>query len=253
MRKLIAAGNWKMNLTATEAWGLVGGVLESFADNNREDVHVLFAPSYPFLSQVVELAASHDRVHVAAQNLYQEESGAFTGEVSASQLVSIGVTHVLIGHSERRQYFGESNQLLAKKVDIALAHGLTPVYCFGETLEEREAGNTLSVNKSQISEGLFHLSEESFKKVILAYEPVWAIGTGKTASPEQAQEVHQYLRGLVRDQYSDATANDTTILYGGSVKPDNAAELFAKADIDGGLVGGASLKAGDFAEIIKGF
>ena len=130
MRKLIAAGNWKMNLTATEAWGLVGGVLESFADNNREDVHVLFAPSYPFLSQVVELAASHDRVHVAAQNLYQEESGAYTGEVSASQLVSIGVTHVLIGHSERRQYFGESNQLLAKKVDIALAHGLTPVYCF---------------------------------------------------------------------------------------------------------------------------
>lgn len=250
MRKLIAAGNWKMNLTSTEAWGLVGGVLESFADNQKDSVHVIFSPSYPYLSQVVELASSHDRVHVAAQNLHQEEGGAYTGEISASMLTSVGVTHVIIGHSERRQYFGEDNALLAAKIDIALAHGLTPIYCVGETLEQREAGQTLDVNRAQISEGSFHLSSADFSKLIIAYEPVWAIGTGKTASPEQAQEVHAFIRSLISEKYGNEVADNTSILYGGSVKPGNALELFSQPDIDGGLVGGASLKAADFNGII---
>ncbi|MDX2250398.1 MAG: triose-phosphate isomerase [Bacteroidia bacterium] len=251
MRKKIAAGNWKMNLTSAEAGSLAGGVLEAFAGNTKENVQVIFAPSYPYLPQIVKLAASHDRAFVSAQNLHQEESGAYTGEISASMLTSIGVTHVIIGHSERRQYFGETNAVLAAKINRALAHGLVPIYCIGETLAEREAGKTLEVNRIQLSEGAFHLDATNFGKLIVAYEPVWAIGTGKTASPAQAQEVHQYIRSLITEKYGASVAENTSILYGGSVKAANAPELFSQADIDGGLVGGASLNVADFAGIIQ--
>lgn len=250
MRKKIAAGNWKMNLTAAEAWSLAGGVLEAFEGNTKENAQVIFAPSYPYLSKVVELAASNDRVFVAGQNLHQEESGAYTGEISAAMLTSIGVTHVIIGHSERRQYFGENNAILAAKINRALAHGLVPIYCIGETLEERESGKTMEVNSTQLSEGAFHLDAENFSKLIIAYEPVWAIGTGKTASPAQAQEVHANIRSLISEKYGDGVADQISLLYGGSVKAANAAELFSQEDIDGGLVGGASMNAAEFAGII---
>ncbi|MEO0471753.1 MAG: triose-phosphate isomerase [Bacteroidota bacterium] len=251
MRKLIAAGNWKMNLDAEGAQSLASEVVNLFQDEYNGSAEVIFGVPFPFLHLVHHQLKDNPKVHLAAQNLHQAEKGAFTGETSASMLKSVGVTHVIIGHSERRQYFGEDNALLAEKVNTALAAGLTPIYCFGETLEQREAGNTLAINESQVSEGLFHLSPEDFGKVILAYEPVWAIGTGLTASPDQAQEVHAFLRGLVKGKYGEAVADDTTILYGGSVKPANASDLFAKSDIDGGLVGGASLKSRDFTEIIK--
>ncbi|MEZ4824703.1 MAG: triose-phosphate isomerase [Bacteroidia bacterium] len=250
MRKKIAAGNWKMNLTAPEAWSLAENVINAFKGNTKANAQVIFAPPYPYLAKVVEMAAGNDRVLVSAQNLHQAENGAYTGEISASMLTSIGVTHVILGHSERRQYFGESNSLLASKIDKALAHGLVPIYCIGETLEERESGQTLDVNRKQLSEGAFHLDAANFSKLIIAYEPVWAIGTGKTASPAQAQEVHGFIRSLIAEQYGLDVAGQTSILYGGSVKAANAAELFTQPDIDGGLVGGASLIAADFAGII---
>ncbi|RMG66447.1 MAG: triose-phosphate isomerase [Bacteroidetes bacterium] len=251
MRKKIAAGNWKMHLTSDQAQALVSEVVNMYHNEYHGDAEVIFAPSYPFLSQIHHLVKDVDKVHLSAQNLHEAEQGAYTGEVSASQLTSVGVTHVIIGHSERRQYQQESNALLASKIDIALAHGLTPIYCIGETLEQREAGNTLDVIRTQMTDGCFHLDAEAFGKLIIAYEPVWAIGTGVTASPDQAQEVHAFIRQLIRDKYGAQVADDCSILYGGSVKPSNAAELFAMADIDGGLVGGAALKSRDFTDIIK--
>ncbi|MDP5169756.1 MAG: triose-phosphate isomerase [Bacteroidia bacterium] len=251
MRKKIAAGNWKMNLSPKEAQALTSEVITMAQAEYTGHAEVIFAPPFPYLSMVHHLMKEAKGFHLAAQTLHEAESGAYTGETSAAMIVAVGATHVLIGHSERRQYFGEGNDLLAKKVDQALKHGLVPVYCLGETLEEREAGETLSVNREQLAGGLFHLSAEDFSKVILAYEPVWAIGTGKTASPEQAQEVHAFLRAEVRAQYGEEIAENCTILYGGSVKPDNAKELFSNPDIDGGLVGGASLKSRDFTEILK--
>lgn len=250
MRKNIAAGNWKMNTDPTSATALVEGVLAGFAEY-KGGAEVIFSPPMPFLAMVAAQTAGTASVHVAAQNLHQEESGAYTGETAAAMLTAIGVSHVLIGHSERREYFHEDNALLAAKIDRALAHGLVPVYCIGETLEQREAGQMLDVIRAQVSEATFHLDATAFGKLIVAYEPVWAIGTGVTASPEQAQEVHQFIRGLIAEKYGDTVANDTSILYGGSVKPSNAAEIFAKPDIDGGLVGGASLKTDDFVAIIN--
>ena len=251
MRKLIAAGNWKMNLTAQEAADLTSALVSNLSDYSG-NAQVVLSPPYPYLSQIVAIAAKKEGlISVSAQNLHQESKGAYTGEVAASMLTSIGVTHAIIGHSERRAYFQEDNALLAKKVDAALAHGLTPIYCIGETLEQREANQTLDVIRSQVQEGSFHLTAEDFGKVVIAYEPVWAIGTGKTATPHQAQEVHAFIRNLISDQYSPSVADDITILYGGSVKPANASELFAQADIDGGLVGGASLKADSFTAIIR--
>ena len=249
MRKNIAAGNWKMNTSPASARELVQGVLAGYKSYSG-GAEVIFSPPMPFLAMVAEGVGDTPGVHVAAQNLHQAESGAYTGETAASMLTAIGVSHVLIGHSERREYFHEDNALLAAKIDRALAHGLTPIYCIGETLQQREAGQMLDVIRTQVSEGAFHLDAAAFGKLVIAYEPVWAIGTGVTASPEQAQEVHQFIRSLITEKYGDAVANDTSILYGGSVKPDNAAELFAKPDIDGGLVGGASLKAADFVAII---
>jgi triosephosphate isomerase len=251
MRKKIAAGNWKMNLSLTEAQKLVSEIVHMFKDEYRGDAEVIFGPSFPYLPSIHHLTKHYDRIHLAAQNMHEAESGAFTGEVSAEMLDSVGVSHVILGHSERRQYFQESNALLAKKADQALAHGLQVIFCIGETLEQREAGKTLEVVRTQLQEGIFHLRGSSFSRVIIAYEPIWAIGTGVTASPEQAQEVHAYIRKLIDEKYGISAALDTSILYGGSVKPDNAAELFAKPDIDGGLVGGASLKSRDFMEIIK--
>ena len=249
MRKLIAAGNWKMNLTAQEASELASSLAGNLSDYSGK-AEVIIAPSFPYLSQIVADTAASDLISVSAQNLHQEVKGAYTGETAAPMLTSIGVTHVIIGHSERRAYFHEDNALLAQKINTALAHGLTPIYCIGETLEQREAKQTLDVIRSQVEEGSFHLSEEDYGKIIIAYEPVWAIGTGKTATPEQAQEVHAFIRSLIAEKFATSVADSMTILYGGSVKPANAAELFSQPDIDGGLVGGASLKADSFTEIV---
>lgn len=251
MRKNIAAGNWKMNLGSEQAHSLTSEILTMVQAEYTGKAEVIVSPASPFLAQVQHLLKDAEGFYVAAQNLHQEDGGAYTGEVSASMLTSIGITHVLVGHSERRQYNGEGNALLASKVDKALEHGLVPIYCLGETLEQREAGKALDTNKEQLHEGLFHLDAEAFGKVILAYEPVWAIGTGVTASPEQAQEVHAFLRAEIAAKYGATVADDCTILYGGSVKPANADELFSQADIDGGLVGGASLKSRDFTDIVK--
>lgn len=251
MRTRIAAGNWKMNLTAQEAEALATALVSNLADY-QGSAKMILSPPFPYLSQIVAATASKsDLISVAAQNVHQEAKGAYTGDTAASMIASVGATHVIIGHSERRTYYQESNALLASKIDIALANGLTPIYCIGETLDQREAGQTLDVIRAQVEEGSFHLSDAQFAEVIVAYEPVWAIGTGKTATPDQAQEVHAFIRGLISDKYGASIADDTTILYGGSVKPANANELFAQADIDGGLVGGASLKADAFTAIIE--
>lgn len=251
MRTKIAAGNWKMNLDQNTGKELVQGVVDAFQKLGKANTSVIFAPAYPFLAQAAAQVADIDHVYVAAQNLHQAEKGAFTGEVSASMLTSIGVTHCILGHSERRQYFDEDNALLATKVDQALAHGLIPIFCMGETLEQREAGHTLEVVTQQIEEALFHLSSDQISTLILAYEPVWAIGTGKTATPAQAQEVHAAIRGLFAEKYGAEIAQGISILYGGSVKPGNAEEICQQPDIDGGLVGGASLKVPDFTSIIE--
>lgn len=250
MRKTIIAGNWKMNKTAEEAMGLVSEIVNIHRDEVNNNAEVVIIPPYVHLSGVYGLLKS-SAVKLGAQNCSEHESGAYTGEVSAAMLASYKTTYVIIGHSERRQYYGEINDLLAKKVNIALAHGLTPIYCCGETIEQRNAGQHFSVNETQISEGLFHLSADDMKKVVIAYEPVWAIGTGVTATSEQAQEVHAFIRSLLEKKYGTDVAQSITIQYGGSMKPDNAKELLSQPDIDGGLIGGASLKARDFIEIIK--
>ncbi|GAB4408649.1 MAG: triose-phosphate isomerase [Bacteroidia bacterium] len=251
MRKKIAAGNWKMHLDAKGAQSLTREVIDMYQTEYQGTAEVVFAPSFPFLPLVHHLIKDVKGVHLAGQNLYQEVQGAYTGEVSAAMLASVGAGFVIIGHSERRQYFGEENSLLARKIDQALAHGLRPIYCIGESLAQREAGRTLDVNRTQLANGAFHLDAAAFGQVVIAYEPIWAIGTGVTATPEQAQEVHAFIRAQIAAQYGEAVAGDTTILYGGSVKADNAKELFAQHDIDGGLVGGASLKSREFVEIIK--
>ncbi|MEL7341576.1 MAG: triose-phosphate isomerase [Bacteroidota bacterium] len=251
MRKLIAAGNWKMNLTAEAAQSLASEVVHNFQAEYQGSAEVIMGVPFPYLPLIHHLVKDNSKIHLAAQTLHEADKGAFTGETSAQMLTSVGVTHVIIGHSERRAIYGEGNALLASKVDQALANNLVPIFCIGETLEQREAGNTLAVNAEQLSEGTFHLDAEAFGKLIVAYEPVWAIGTGRTASPEQAQEVHASIRAQISEKYGAAVADNTTILYGGSVKPANAESLFGQPDIDGGLVGGASLKSRDFTEIIK--
>jgi len=190
---------------------------------------------------------------VAAQNMHQNSNGAYTGEVSAAMLLSVGVDIVILGHSERRAYFHETNELLAKKVTTAISNDMTAIFCFGEELEDRKTGNHFKLVESQLKEGLFHLSDGDWKNIVLAYEPVWAIGTGETASPEQAQEMHAFIRKIVADGYSKEIANNVSILYGGSVKPDNASEIFGKPDVDGGLIGGAALNAESFVAIINAF
>lgn len=253
MRQKIVAGNWKMNKTFDEAQKLASEVVNMVEDEVKDEVKVILCPPSLFLGTVNTLTAKSSKVSVAAQNCNENASGAFTGEISASMVKSLEVENVVLGHSERREYFGETDEQLAKKVSAILENGLTPIFCCGETLETRESGKHFDFVCKQLTEGLFHLGEEDFKKVIIAYEPIWAIGTGVTASSEQAQEMHQKLRAHLASKYGESVAQSTSILYGGSCKPGNAKELFGQADVDGGLIGGASLKARDFVDIIKSF
>ena len=252
MRKKIVAGNWKMNKTLEEAKSLTSEVMGMVADEVKGNTVVILGVPFPYLLTIKNQLGANATITVAAQNCSDAEWGAYTGEVSAPMLKSMGIPYVIIGHSERRQYFGENGKLLAKKVDVALANGLTPIFCCGEPLEIREAGTHEALVKEQVAESLFHLSAETLQKVVIAYEPVWAIGTGKTATSQQAQEMHAVIRKHLASKYSATVAAEISILYGGSVKADNAKELFSCEDVDGGLVGGASLKAREFTEIIKG-
>jgi len=253
MRKKIIAGNWKMNLDYNEGMALFSEIANMVKDEITGSQQAVICSPFIHLSSLVQLAKGYDKIAVGAQNAHQNESGAYTGEISAKMVKSTGAAYVILGHSERRQYFGEDNQLLAQKTDTALANGLKPIFCIGETLEEREGEQHFDVIKTQLQEGIFHLSTEQFAQVVLAYEPVWAIGTGKTASAEQAQEIHAFIREEIANNYNQEVADNTTILYGGSCNPKNAAELFAQPDIDGGLIGGASLKSRDFLDIVKVF
>lgn len=247
MRKTIIAGNWKMNHTGSEAKETITGLVNRTKEGTKAEV--VIAPVFPYLPMAVELTKG-SQIHVAAQNMHWEESGAFTGEVSPAMLVDIGVTHVIIGHSERRTYFNETDETVNKKVKAALAHHLTPIVCCGETLEQREEGIMQSWIEGQIENALEGISADDMANVVIAYEPIWAIGTGKTATAAQAQEVCAIIRKKIAALYSQQVADTVSILYGGSVKGGNVAELTGSPDIDGGLVGGASLKVDDFMAII---
>lgn len=251
MRKNIVAGNWKMNTTLQEGIELAKGVKASL-EGKTPKCDVILGVPFTHLASVAEVVKGTD-IKVSAENCAAEAKGAYTGEVSASMVKSTGATHVILGHSERRSYYGETSEILTNKVRQALDNGLEIIFCIGEVLEERESGDHFAVVEKQVKEGLFGLSEEEFRHVVLAYEPVWAIGTGKTATSEEAQEMHAHIRKVVAGKYGDKIADDTTILYGGSAKASNAPELFAKPDVDGGLIGGASLKADDFLPIIEAF
>ena len=253
MRKNIVAGNWKMNTDLQEGLALAKEINTLVAKGlNDPKTGVVVAPPFTHLSAINEVIDT-DKICLASQNCATEEKGAFTGEVSVKMLKSVGVKAVILGHSERRSYYRENNETLLKKVNVVLANELKPIFCCGEVLEEREANIHFKVVKEQIENVLFTLSSDAFKKVIIAYEPVWAIGTGKTATSEQAQEIHAFIRTLVSEKYGTEIANDTTILYGGSCKASNAKELFGKPDVDGGLIGGASLVAEEFLGIVNAF
>lgn len=251
MRQKIVAGNWKMNKTLKEANILASEVMAMVADEVKGNVKVIFCTPFPYLLPIKNQLGSNSRISVAAQNCSEHESGAYTGEVSAAMLKSMDIPYVILGHSERRQYFGEDGKLLAKKIDVALKHGLSPIFCCGEPLEIREKGTHEQLVKQQVEESLFHLSTENLQKIVIAYEPVWAIGTGKTATAQQAQDMHAVIRKHLAGKYGQGIADSISILYGGSVNAANAKELFANADVDGGLVGGASLKSREFTDIIK--
>ncbi len=246
-RKKIIAGNWKMNLLPGEGIALVNQLVQTQVP---EGARVVLCPPFIHLGTVGALIHEAPGFYLGAQNCHQEGQGAYTGEVAAKMLRAIGVEYVILGHSERREYFGEDDVLLAKKVDRALQEGLTPIFCCGEALEIRNSGTHVVHVARQLEASLFHLQAADFEKIVIAYEPIWAIGTGQTASPLQAQEMHAAIRTLLVSKYGTQVASNTSILYGGSVGAGNAAELFAQPDVDGGLVGGASLKAGDFAQII---
>ena len=248
MRKKIVAGNWKMNNDSQQTQALLSDILNKRPQDTATKIVV--APTFVNLQSAV-IQTKGSNVIVAAQNMHQAESGAFTGEISVGMLKGIDVNTVILGHSERRAYFGETNSILAEKVNTALKHNLTIIFCFGEELADRQSGNHFNVVESQLREGLFHIGESQWTNVVLAYEPVWAIGTGETASPEQAQEMHNFIRTLIKENVSADVSENTSILYGGSVKPDNAKEIFSKPDVDGGLIGGAALKADDFLAIVN--
>ncbi len=249
MRKKIVAGNWKMNNEYNEGVSLFSEIVNMVRDERTgNQIAVICSPAI-HLHSLAQL--SNGVVKIGAQDSHQKESGAYTGEISAKMIKSTGAEYVIIGHSERRQYFAESDALLAEKTITALANDLTPIFCIGETLDERNNGSHFQVIETQLNNGVFGLSAEDFSKVVLAYEPVWAIGTGLTATPEQAQEIHAFIRAKVEAKYGVQVANDTTILYGGSCNAKNAPELFSQKDIDGGLIGGASLKSRDFTDIVK--
>jgi len=250
MRKQIAAANWKMNLSLTEAETLLNELLatdHTIADNQE----AIFAVPAIYIPLATQKLTGKKNVFVAAQNCHQKAAGAYTGELSASMLASVGVKHIVLGHSERREYFNESDALLAEKVDAVLAINSTPIFCCGEPLSIREAGTQNNFVETQLKNSLFHLNADQITKVVIAYEPIWAIGTGKTATSEQAQEIHAYIRSVFATKYGQSIADQISILYGGSVKAANAVELFSQNDVDGGLVGGASLIANEFAAIIN--
>lgn len=250
MRKQIAAANWKMNCTYQQGEELLDNILGeqiALADHQQ----VVFAVPFPYLIMANSEVAEEKNYFIAAQNCYNKKSGAYTGEVSAEMLHSIGIKYCVLGHSERREYFQESNKTLAEKLDLCLENGITPIFCCGEPLSIREAGTQNSHVELQLKESLFHLPENVISKIVIAYEPIWAIGTGKTATSDQAQEMHAHLRSVLAKQYGPVLANTIPILYGGSVKANNAADIFSRPDVDGGLVGGASLNAAEFIAIIK--
>ena len=249
MRKQIVAGNWKMNNDYVDSEQLVSKLLEQYTESETE---VIIAPPFTSLLCSSNLLKG-SRINVAAQNMHYAENGAYTGEISAGMLKSIGVDTVILGHSERRAYFKETDSLLAKKVDAALKNNMRIIFCFGEELSDRKSGNEEAIVEGQIKNALFHLPASAWTKMVLAYEPVWAIGTGETASPEQAQDMHAFIRKTIENKYSSALALDVSILYGGSVKPANAKEIFSKEDVDGGLIGGAALDVSQFTAIINAF
>lgn len=250
MRKQIAAANWKMNLTLQQGAQLLDDIIAKPHDL-KEDQLAVFAVPFPYLAMAQQKIEGKKNVFVAAQNCYSKKSGAYTGEVSVEMLQSLGIQYVVLGHSERREYFNESNQLLADKVNICLEYNMTPIFCCGEPLSIREANTQNEFVAKQLEESLFHLSAGQIQKVVIAYEPIWAIGTGKTATSEQAQEMHAALRGQFEAKYGKEVADNISILYGGSVKAANAKEIFSQPDVDGGLVGGASLIADEFVAIIN--
>jgi triosephosphate isomerase len=250
MRKKIVAGNWKMNTTVAEGVQLAKEIVASLGEV-PQDVNLVVAPPFTHLAPVAEVL-NGTPIALSAQNCADKAKGAFTGEIAATMLASVGCTYTLLGHSERRQYYGETSETLVAKMNLALENGLAPIYCIGEMLAEREAGKHFDVVRAQIEEVLFGLTAEQMAKVVVAYEPVWAIGTGVTATSEQAQEIHAYVRGVLAEKFGEL-ANDIVILYGGSCNPKNAQELFAQPDIDGGLIGGAALVAENFIAIAKSY
>jgi triosephosphate isomerase len=250
MRKTIVAGNWKMNMDLEEGLSLARSLDQYFRNTPSGKTEVIICTPFIHLTGVSDIIKGGS-IKLGAQNCASEVSGAFTGEVSASMIKSTGAEYVIIGHSERRSYYHEDNDMLSKKTGIALDTGLNVIFCCGEVKDEREAGVHFNIVKCQLEEGLFSLDAEKMEKIIIAYEPVWAIGTGLTATPDQAQEMHKHIRNLVRDKYGDSVSDNMTILYGGSCKPSNAAEIFSNPDVDGGLIGGASLKKDDFVAIVE--
>ncbi len=252
MRKKIVAGNWKMNLDYGQAKSLLQTLIQQ-KDDYEKDVELIICPTPIYASVFAELLNDHKWLHLGSQNCYHTNEGAFTGEISPSQLKSLEVGYCLVGHSERRDSFNESYEFLTKKVDALLKTGITPIFCCGEQIQVRESNVYKEFVMKQIEDSLFHLKPEEFEKVIIAYEPIWAIGTGKTATSEEAQEIHALIRARIAKHYGDKVAGNTSIIYGGSCKPENAKELFSQKDIDGGLIGGASLDAASFMEISKSF
>ncbi len=249
MRAQIVAGNWKMNNDLAQTEALIVDLKKQERTSNAE---VMIAPTFTNLHKASEVLTANT-IEVIAQNMHFASNGAYTGEVSASMLKSIGIKTVILGHSERRAYFNETDELLAQKVDAALENGIRVIFCFGEELNDRKSENHENVVEGQIKKALFHLEADAYKNIVLAYEPVWAIGTGETASPEQAQDMHKFIRKTLADNYGDNVADIVSILYGGSVKPANAKEIFSKPDVDGGLIGGAALNADDFFVIVNAF
>lgn len=249
MRRKIVAGNWKMNKGFSEAEDLIASITDALQEVELKNVDVIICPPAIYLEMATDIA-EESVFAVGAQNVYPADSGAFTGEISPAMLADLEVEYCIVGHSERRKYFGESNEFLAQKVDALLKHEVVPIFCCGEVLPEREAGRHFEVVKQQLESSLFHLPAEDFLSVVIAYEPVWAIGTGVTATKEQAQEMHAYIRELVLKRYGTEAANEITILYGGSCNAKNAKELFSQPDVDGGLIGGASLNAEEFMAIV---
>ncbi len=248
MRKKIVAGNWKMHKNAEQTEDLLNDLIAKVPTDST--AQIIVAPTFVNLASAVD-HLEFTNIDVAAQNVHQAESGAFTGEISADMLKSVGVNTVILGHSERRAIFHETDAIIASKVNTALEHDMTVIFCFGEELKDRQSNTHFTIVENQLKDGLFHISAADWDNVVLAYEPVWAIGTGETASPEQAQEMHEFIRETVRKSFGSEVAENVSILYGGSVKPENAKEIFSKPDVDGGLIGGAALKADDFVAIIN--